>query len=144
MDRPGSENCVSGGCLCGAVRFEIDLPTQFCAHCHCSMCRRNHGAGYVTWIGVAPGQLRVVAGEQELVRYRSSEHGERKFCGVCGTSLFCANSQFPERVDIPLANLEGAIDKSPQAHIFFTDRASWVVLGDSLPHLGGPTGYEPL
>ena len=136
---------VSGGCLCGAVRFEIDLPTHFCAHCHCSMCRRNHGAGYVTWIGVPPAQLRLLAGEEKLVRYRSSEHGERKFCGACGTSLFCTNSQFPERVDIPLANLEGPIDKEPQAHIFFSDRAPWVVVvGDSLPHFGGTSGYEPL
>ena len=40
---------VEGGCLCGAVRFSLELPSKWCAHCHCSMCRRAHGAGYVTW-----------------------------------------------------------------------------------------------
>lgn len=51
---------------------------------------------------------------------------------------------FPERVDIPLANLGGPIDKEPQAHVFFSDRAPWVAPGDSLPQLGGETGFEPL
>ena len=40
---------VSGGCLCGAVRFTAKLPSKWCAHCHCSLCRKAHGAGYVTW-----------------------------------------------------------------------------------------------
>jgi hypothetical protein len=53
---------VSGGCLCGAVRFRVELPTLFCAHCHCSMCRRNHGAAYVTWFGIARERLAVEAG----------------------------------------------------------------------------------
>ena len=77
---------VPGSCLCGAVRFEIDLPVLFCAHCHCSMCRRAHGAGYVTWIGVPYDRFRIREGTDTLVRYRSSDHGTRSFCGSCGSS----------------------------------------------------------
>jgi hypothetical protein len=134
---------VSGACLCEAVRFTIELPTLFCAHCHCRMCRRNHGAAYVTWVGVSAGKLTVDAGRGDLVRYRSSEHGTRAFCGRCGSSLFCENAEHPERVDVPLANLAGPIDRAPQFHVYVDHGADWTVVGDDLPRLGGETGLEP-
>ena len=60
MSEPES---VTGSCLCGAVRFSARLPSLFCAHCHCSMCRRSHGAGYVTWFAVPRARLRLDAGD---------------------------------------------------------------------------------
>jgi len=135
---------VLGACLCGEVRFEIDVPTLFCAHCHCSMCRRSHGAGYVTWIGVPFERFRMLAGEERLVRYRSSEHGTRSFCGRCGSSLFCESTLHADYVDVVLANLDGAVEALPQAHFYFDDRAPWVAIADDLPRFGGKTGTEPL
>ena len=135
---------VSGACLCGAVRFELTLPTMFCAHCHCTMCRRAHGAGYVTWVGAFKEGFRVVAGAERLVRYRSSDHGTRSFCGTCGSSLFFESTLYPGRIDVPLANLEGDAELPPQGHVFYDNRAPWVCIGDDLPRLGGPTGMEPL
>ena len=64
---------VDGSCLCGAVRFDVTLPTVFCAHCHCKMCQRNHGAAFVTWLAVERSQLDVTRGREDLVRYDSSE-----------------------------------------------------------------------
>ena len=135
---------ASGSCLCGAVRFTASLPSLFCAHCHCSMCRRNHGAGYVTWFAVPRAQLVVESGADQLVCYASSEHGSRSFCRRCGTSLFCDNAAHPDRVDIPLATVNGPIDRVPQAHVFFDSRADWVAVADELPRLGGKSGLEPL
>lgn len=137
-------NDVSGGCLCGTVRFTARLPSLFCAHCHCSMCRRNHGAGYVTWFGVPVAQLTVDRGGEELARYASSEQGTRSFCRRCGTSLFCDNAAHPEQIDVALGSVDGPIDRAPQVHVFFDSRAPWVVIADSLPRLGGKTGFEPL
>ena len=138
------ERTIPGACFCRAVRFEIEPPALFCAHCHCSMCRRNHGAGYVTWIGVPYARFRLVAGEEQLVRRRSSDHGTRSFCGVCGSSLFCESTMHPDYLDIVLANIEGDLGITPQAHFYFDDRADWVRLGDDLPRFGGKTGTEPL
>ncbi len=135
---------VTGACLCGAVRFRVTLPSLFCGHCHCSMCRRNHGAGFVTWFGVLRTQLSLEPGSAPLERYASSEHGSRSFCGRCGTSLFCENTAHPDRVDIPLANMEGRIDRKPGFHCYFDHGADWVEVDDELPRLGGPTGIEPL
>jgi hypothetical protein len=70
---------AKGKCLCGAVQFEIELPTLFCAHCHCSMCRRMHGAGFVTWFAVPYSRFRMVAGNDNLMGYRSSDHGTRRY-----------------------------------------------------------------
>ena len=134
---------VTGGCLCGAVRFTVTLPTLFCGHCHCSLCRRNHGAAYVTWIAVPRAQLSLDRGADELSRYQSSPHGARSFCSRCGTSLFCVVDEHPDLVDIPLANMDGPIDRLPESHIYYDDRAAWTVVGDALPRLGGASGLEP-
>jgi hypothetical protein len=107
------------------------------------MCRRSHGAGFVTWTAVPPSQFRLTAGEDALVRYRSSDHGTRSFCGRCGSSLFFESTTEPDRIDIALANLEATIDRAPELHVHFDDRAAWVRVGDSLPRLGGRSGLEP-
>jgi catechol 2,3-dioxygenase-like lactoylglutathione lyase family enzyme len=108
------------------------------------MCRRNHGAAFVTWFGIARERLVVEAGEDRLVHHASSEHGQRSFCGECGSSLFCENSTHPDHVDVVLANLEGPIDRAPGMHIYFDSRAAWTDVRDDLPRLGGSTGIEPL
>lgn len=135
---------VEGGCFCGAVSFEVTLPVTFCVHCHCTMCRRLHGAGYVTWFVVPRMQLSFTRGEDTLVEYESSDHGKRSFCRVCGSSLFCESTRRPESIDVVLANMKGPVGLEPQAHIFFDCRAEWIDVGDSLPRLGGATGEDPI
>ena len=139
-----SDATVSGSCLCGAVRFSVRLPSVFCGHCHCSMCRRNHGAGFVTWFTVPREQFSLDEGREDLICFKSSDHGTRSFCGRCGSSLICESTEHPEQVDIELANMDGPIDRPPQVHIYFDSRAEWVVVEDELPRLGGRTGLEPL
>jgi len=119
-------------------------PTLFCGHCHCTMCQRNHGAAYVTWFGIPGDHLTVTEGEELLTKHASSEHGTRSFCRECGTSLFCESTKHPEHVDIPLANMDGEIDRAPQMHFFFDTHKEWVALEDGLPRLGGETGDQPL
>src|SRR2546422_8604105 len=69
-----SEARVPGSCFCGTVRFSARLPSLFCGHCHCSRCRRSHGAGYVTWFAVPRDALLLESGEADLARFRSSDH----------------------------------------------------------------------
>jgi hypothetical protein len=144
MPEPTQDAPVPGSCLCGAVRFEVKPPTLVCVHCHCTMCRRSHGAGYVTWFSLPKVQCRVTAGEAELSRHRSSDHGVRSFCRRCGSSLFFETSEREGDVDVVLANMHAAIDREPQLHVFFDDRVDWVEVNDSLPRLGGATGMEPI
>jgi len=120
------------------------MPSLFCGHCHCTMCRRNHGAGFVSWFAVPNEQFEIESGESDLVRFPSSDHGTRSFCGRCGSSLFCESTRHPGKIDIVLANMDSPIDRPPQVHVYFDDRADWVFAEDGLPRLGGETGLEPL
>ncbi|MEA2624871.1 MAG: hypothetical protein QOD06_916 [Candidatus Binatota bacterium] len=138
-----SETPVSGSCFCGAVRFSVRPPTTFCGHCHCSMCRRVHGAAYVTWLAVPRGGFSLDRGD-DLERFSSSDHGTRSFCRRCGTPLFCESTHHPDVVDIVLASMHGPIDRKPESHIYFDDRVDWVSAHDDLPRLGGASGTEPI
>jgi hypothetical protein len=93
---------------------------------------------------VPPAQLVVESGTDQLERYESSAHGSRSFCRRCGTSLFCASTQYPDRVDVALGAMNEPIDREPQLHVYFDSRASWIKVGDDLPQRGGKTGFEPL
>ena len=89
------------------------------------MCQRNHGAAFVTWFAIPPEALRVEAGADQLVRYASSAHGTRTFCRTCGSSLFCTNTEHPDRVDIPLAAMSQPIDRARQEPRRSTAASAW-------------------
>lgn len=116
---------VQGGCLCGSVRFTIEFPTLWAAHCHCSMCRRAHGAAFVTWVGVPAEQFRLDAGGDVLVRFGSSAAAQRSFCSRCGSTLFFESNRWPGEVHVALANVDGPIDREPAAHVYWSARVHW-------------------
>ena len=113
-----------------------------CGHCHCSMCRRPHGASFVTWASVPPHRFAITAGEEQIATYRSSEHGTRSFCRICGSQMFCQTES--DVVDIALAALHDKIDREPEAHYYYDSRAEWTNVNDDLPKLGGKDGMQPL
>jgi hypothetical protein len=135
---------ASGGCLCGAVRFRITFPTKWCAHCHCSMCRRAHGAAFVTFCGVPAGQFTITHGADDLARYDSSAHAWRRFCRKCGSTLTFEGERWADEVHVVLANVDDPIDRPPAAHCYYDGHVPWLELADALPKLGGPSGNEPL
>ncbi len=123
---------VGGGCLCGAVRFEIVLPSKWCAHCHCTLCRRAHGAGFVTWVGVEASQFRLASGERELRWFESSPPAKRGFCTRCGSTLFFRSTRWPTEMHVVLANLDGPIDRAPGGHVYYDSRVDWISVDDGL------------
>jgi hypothetical protein len=133
---------VGGSCLCGEVQFEVRLPTKWCAHCHCSLCRRAHGAAFVTWFGVERSAFEVIGGLAALVWYRSSDKARRGFCSTCGSTLFFESERWPDEMHVALALMHGAIDREPAAHVFFDSHVSWFEPQDELRRLGGPSGTE--
>ncbi len=139
-----SKTSAAGACLCGEIQFSIELPALFCAHCHCTMCRRAHGAGYVTWFGVEKSRLSLAAGRDHLAWYDSSDHGRRGYCRSCGSSLFFESSHRAQTVDIVLASMSEDIGRSPEFHVYFDQRVDWVPLDDDLKKLGGTTGIDPI
>ncbi len=131
---------AEGCCLCGAVRFRIRLPPKWVAHCHCSMCRRAHGAGVVTWVGVEETAFTLLSAPTWLAAYASSVPARRSFCRTCGTSLFFRSERWPGEVHVTLASLPPNIGLEPQAHVYFADRVPWLEFGDHLPRHAGTGG----
>ncbi|MBW2254126.1 MAG: GFA family protein [Deltaproteobacteria bacterium] len=126
---------IIGGCLCGAVSYEAEPPTLFCAHCHCRWCRRAHGAAFVTWFGVPEERFRLVEGVEDLRWYQSSKRSRRGFCGTCGTTLFFASTSSPGEMHIALATVDTPIDREPALHCFVDQKAPWWHIDDDLPTL---------
>ena len=120
-----SQPTVAGSCLCGAVRFRAALPPKWVAHCHCSMCRRAHGAGFVTWVGFDGAALTVDSGSETLSRYASSAQATRSFCSRCGSMIFFESGHWPGEIHVTLASLDLAEGLEPQAHSYWSSRAAW-------------------
>lgn len=123
---------ASGQCLCGEVKFRVNFPTRWCAHCHCSMCRMAHGAAFVTWVGVLKNQFEFLSEEKYLNWYASSDEASRGYCNRCGTTLLFCSSRWDDEIHVTLANFEQPIDRPPSSHVFYDSHVKWVQLGDDL------------
>lgn len=132
-----TDNQPRGSCLCGQIQFLAGLPSKWCAHCHCSMCRKAHGAGYVTWVGFERGQVTFTEGEDRLSWFESSTGAQRGFCGQCGSSMFFRSQQWPGELHIALGCFEDAIDRRPRANVFFDRHVDWMPIDNKLKQMGG-------
>jgi hypothetical protein len=125
-----------GSCLCGAIRFRFGLPPRWVAHCHCTMCRRAQGAGFVTWIGTDGDRFELLGSGDLLRSYRSSPGATRSFCGSCGSPLFFESTRWPGELHITLASVDPAIAATlqPQGHVHWSQRVPWIgEIHDGLP-----------
>lgn len=123
---------AKGRCLCGTLNYELDRPYEAMVHCHCSMCRKQHGSAFATFVVAPIGKLRWISGEDRLTRYRSSSNGMRTFCNVCG-SAGPSPMESHGIVAVPAASLEGDPEMRPQCHIFAGSKAPWHTITDTLP-----------
>ena len=130
---------ITGGCLCGAVRYEVDGPFLRAGHCHCSRCRKHSGAGLLTQGRVRREDFRLLSGEESLRVYRPAEGAAVKaFCVLCGSSLFGGTWPEGPEVSIRLGSVDGDPGIRPQYHTFVDSRAPWDEITDELPQYPGP------
>ncbi|HEY9028731.1 MAG TPA: GFA family protein [Burkholderiaceae bacterium] len=134
---------LRGGCLCGGIRYEIDGPLQAPEHCHCSMCRKAHGAAFSTNAVVDAAHLRVVSGADLLTEYESSPNRRKGFCGRCGSQLFIRRTNRPGIAVVTLGTLDGDPAVRPQRHVFTASRASWYDIDQALPRFEVHPGVQP-
>jgi len=130
---------VSGSCLCGGVKYEISGPLTSPANCHCSMCRKQHGAAYRSRAGVNASDFHWVQGEELVKFYESSPGTQRGFCSVCGSPICnrvgagAVTASAGERVGIHLGTLDDDPGVSPIAHVYVGSKAPWHTITDDLP-----------
>jgi hypothetical protein len=127
-----------GVCLCGTVQYEFTAPFQMMMHCHCSMCRKHHGAAFATFVAAPLTAFRWIAGEKDVGKYQSSAQGVRSYCTRCGS---VAPMLMPEAgfAIAPAGNIEGDTGVRPQGHMFAASKAPWYEITDAAPqHEGVP------
>ncbi|MCE2949186.1 MAG: GFA family protein [bacterium] len=123
---------LSGGCHCGAIRYEVDGDPLTHALCHCSDCRRHSGAPMVGWTMYPEAALSVTKGTPRV--YESSTDGRRAFCANCGTGLFYRNAaMLPGIVDIQSATYDDPDAVPARIHIQVAERIGWMEQAHTLP-----------
>ena len=124
---------IHGHCECGNVRFEIAGDIVDYAHCHCSQCRRLHGAAFATFAGVKRDTFRYVEGDQAVSTYASSDLIDRVFCAACGSNIMAIPHDEPDVYYLSMGVIDGNPPHPPAYHIFVASGAQWHDICDDLP-----------
>ena len=124
---------VKGSCLCGQIRYRINGPLTGTLNCHCTMCRKAHGAAFRTRAAVKTEDFEWLAGEHLLTRYQSSPGLHKTFCSVCGSNLVTIIDSSPEWLGFPLGTLDDDPGVKPKFHVFVGSKAPWHDITDDLP-----------
>lgn len=125
---------ASGGCLCGAVRYEIDGDTIFTGHCHCRDCQKATGTGHVSVMGL-PRQAVAITGQTRgfTVIGESGQAYTRNFCPTCGSLVFGEAEGMPGMINVTAGTLDDPSAFEPQLVIFTRSRPAWDHLQGGLP-----------
>ena len=131
---------VEGSCLCGAVRWQLEGPFEWMAHCHCSRCRKAHGTAFATYLA-SPAAGFSCSGVENVGCYQAEGGGPRCFCKTCGSVV--PSGATGASVYSPAGNLLSDPEVRPQAHMFVGSKAPWYAITDDLPRFEAfPPGVD--
>jgi hypothetical protein len=121
---------LTGGCLCGGVRFEVEAPLVSASYCHCTRCQRRTGTAAAVSGRIAPGSLRIVRGEELVRSYEPADGFAKDFCGFCGSALWSRNPDEPQWISVRLGAFDGDPGIRPSYHQFVDYAATWEQIPD--------------
>jgi len=124
---------LTGGCMCGAVRYELKSDPFDCGWCHCRTCQLNSGSPAMVFASVPDGDLVWTKGGDKVKSVASSSFCHRSFCVECGTPFLMKVDHQPETVDFSVATLDDHDAIRPQFHIFWGSKVRWFEPKDDLP-----------
>lgn len=124
---------LPGQCLCGAIAYEIEGPLGLVINCHCSRCRRWHGAAFRTRARIAKKNFKWLRGEKLLSIYAEAHQSTKTFCSICGSNLISLYENYPEDIGIPLGGLDQDPGSQPAMNIFVGSKSPWYHICDGLP-----------
>jgi len=128
----------TGQCLCGQVKYSVDKIEHKMGHCHCSMCRKFHGAAYATFGEAKAENFHWLSGEEQLSSFHAENGSTRQFCQQCGSSMiFKASDDVDDVVEFALGTLDTDLDIFPDVHIFVGNKSNWTRICDGLPQYEG-------
>jgi hypothetical protein len=125
------ERSLTGGCLCGTVRFELTEPPPTAGYCHCTRCQRRTGTAASPQARIDGRTLRLLAGEDQVKWWRHPEGGfEKGFCRECGAHLLSRNPDDPTQMSVRLGSFDGDPGVRPSWRAFVAYAAPWEPIPD--------------
>lgn len=129
---------LTGGCQCGKVRYEVREAATDLYHCHCSMCRKVHGASFATYAVAPKDSVIITRGAESLSRFDSSHGVSRYFCRACGCQIYIDVAASPESRWYTPGTVDGghhpgAADR--ERHIYVDSKLPWLTLDNELPQV---------
>jgi hypothetical protein len=124
------ESALTGRCLCGGVRFEIDAPLVSAGYCHCTRCQRRTGSAASAQARIAPGSLRIVAGEELVHLYEPPDGFAKAFCSSCGGALWSRSPEDPDVISVRLGTFDSDPGIRPSYRQYVAYAAPWEPLPD--------------
>jgi len=121
---------LTGGCGCGAVRFEISEPLVAAAYCHCTRCQRRTGTAVQASAKVVPGSFYLTAGEEHMRAWSPGGGLDKVFCGECGSALLARDPDSGEVTVVRLGAIDGDPGVRPAARQFVAYAAPWEPIPD--------------
>ena len=122
----------TGGCLCGAIRYEATPEKSENWYCHCRMCQRWSGSVVATDAIIKKNDLKITKGEPKY--YRSSSYAERGFCADCGSPLIFRATK-DDWLSLQTGTLDDPEVAPPAGHYGIEGRISWLEISDDLPQM---------
>lgn len=124
---------LTGRCLCEGIEYEITGEIGPIYNCHCSRCRRWHGAAFRTRSTIRKSQFKWLKGEDLLSKFYSSPTTAKTFCSNCGSSLISLYDEEPDKIGFPLGGLDQAPSNKLEGHFFVASKSPWYEITDDLP-----------
>lgn len=131
---------LKGGCLCGAVAYEVADAFEYAVNCHCSNCRRATGSAFKPLAGIKAEHLIILRGRDRLLIH-GDEVNHDAHCGACGSLLYSLVRD-AAYVHVTMGTLIDAPTIRPSAHIFVGSKAPWYTITDTLPQFQGHIGDD--
>ncbi|HEX3874777.1 MAG TPA: GFA family protein [Solirubrobacteraceae bacterium] len=121
---------LTGGCNCGAVRYEVTEPLVIASYCHCTRCQLRSGAAASPNAHPAVGSFRIVEGADVLRQWKPDGGGEKWFCRDCGSPIFGRNASHPDSIGIRMGTFDRDPGIRPSVRAFVADAAPWEAIPD--------------
>jgi hypothetical protein len=128
---------VEGSCLCGSVKYKVELIPEKIFNCHCKFCRKAHGADYVTVALAKASTLEIFEESSSLKEYKNAIGGYRAFCVNCGSRLMNYADDKNIWLCIVLATVDTPTNLEPVAHVNIESKASWCQPYEGIPSFEG-------
>jgi len=121
---------LTGGCLCGRVRYEVTEPLVSAGYCHCKRCQRRTGTAASFSVRIVPGSLRILSGEELIHSFEPPDGFAKVFCSDCGSALWSRNPEDPDVISIRLGTFDEDPGIRPSYRQFVAYAAAWEPIPD--------------